>query len=50
MGRAGSRKPGILAGRVGLDHDFRGSGRVGSENKQRATLCAAVHVALCQTG
>jgi len=31
-GRVGSRKPGILAGRVGFGHDFRGLGWVGSRN------------------
>jgi len=30
MGRVGSRKPGILVGRVGLGQDFYGSGQVGS--------------------
>jgi len=39
MGRAGSRKPKMLARRVGLGHNFYGSGRVVSQNLDlRATL------------
>jgi len=38
VGRVGSRKPGILAGMVGLGQDFRGSGRVRSRNCGIATL------------